>query len=175
MKKFIILLGTLLLAVTLNAQVYVGGNLGLSFSRDVSTPTMSIESRNYFSVAPEVGYSFNKYFTLGTNVQYQWNKGNTHSFSVSPFARCTFAQWEHFGLFIDALFEYRTYAVSQTGSRHNTWQAGLAPGFKIPITPKCGLTTRIAFLGWKKVGDEVVFFPSVNFINSATVGFYYNL
>lgn len=175
MKKFIILLGTLLLAVTLNAQVYVGGNLGISFYRDVTTSSARVESKNYFSIAPEIGYAFNKYFSLGTSVLYQWNESGSQRFAVSPYARCTFAQWEHFGLFVDALFEYSSSYTSPIRSRYNSWQAGLAPGFKIPITPKCGLTTRIAFLGWKKVGDEVVFFPSVNFINSATVGFYYNL
>ena len=172
MKRFILFVSTLQLTLTLNAQVYVGGNVGMSFYRDVTTSSARVESKDYFSIAPEIGYAFNKYFSLGTSVLYQWNESGSQRFAVAPYARFTFAQWEHFGLFVDALFEYSSSYTFPIRLRYNSWQTGLTPGFKIPITPKCGLTTRLAFLGWKKVVDDVVFFPSVNFINSATVGFY---
>lgn len=164
-----------LLTVTLNAQIYVGGTLGMSFSRDVATATTYIQSRNRVSVAPEIGYSFNKLFSLGASVGYNWaERAGSHHITIAPYARITFVQWAHFGLFVDALYEY-SFNLQTSDVGLNTWKAGLSPGIKIPVTDKCGFTTRIAFIGWERYLKEIVFLPSLNIINSASVGFYWTL
>lgn len=171
MKNLLTFAIGLLLSMTLNAQVYVGGNLGLSLSRDVRRGNLGISGTNQLSVAPEVGYTFNKYLSMGASVGYSLREGESYSLSVAPYFRYTFVQWEHFGLFVDALYEYTTLLQSSP-SRINLWKAGLAPGIKVPITPKCGLTTRIAFIGWKSFMGQTFFYPTVNVINSASLGFY---
>ena len=175
MKRLVLPFFALLLTVTLNAQVYVGGTLGMSFSRDIATATTYIQSRDHVTIAPEIGYSFNKLFSLGASVGYNWTESvGSHHITIAPYARITFVQWEHFGLFADALYEY-SFNLQTSDVGLNTWKAGLAPGIKIPITEKCGFTTRIAFIGWQRYLKEIVFLPSLNIINSASVGFYWSL
>ena len=171
MKKLFIFAVAVLFSLTLHAQVYVGGNLGLSLSRDARRGSMVNTGTNQFSVAPEVGYTFNKYLSMGASVGYALREGESSSLSLVPYFRYTFMQWEHFGLFVDGLYEYTT-TFQSSPSRIILWKAGLAPGIKVPITPKCGLTTRIAFIGWKSFMGQTFFYPTVSMINSASLGFY---
>ena len=171
MKKLFFFAVAVLLSLTLHAQVYVGGNLRLSLSRDVSTVSTAITGTNQFSIAPEVGYTFNKFLSLGASVGYGIREGESSRISVKPYIRCTFVQWEHLGLFVDALYEYTT-TFQSSPSRINLWKAGLAPGIKVPITPRCGLTTRIAFIGWQSFMGQTFFYPTVSMINSASLGCY---
>ena len=143
--------------------------MGLLFSRDDSRESTAIKGANQLSVAPEVGYTFNKNLSLGASVGYGIREGESSRISVIPYIRCTFVQWEHFGLFVDALYEYTT-TLQSSPSRVNLWKAGLAPGIKVLITPRCDLTTRIAFIGWQSFMGQTFFYPTVSMINSASLG-----
>ncbi len=101
MKNLLTFAIGLLLSMTLNAQVYVGGNLGLSLSRDVRRGSLGISGTNQLSVAPEVGYTFNKYLSMGASLGYALREGESSSLSLVPYFRYTFMQWEHFGLFVE--------------------------------------------------------------------------
>lgn len=172
MKRFLCLTLLIMCVLTAQAQGYVGGNLGFKYNRPFTTSAVIVGGNTQFSIAPEIGYSFNKYLAVGASFRFRFENGGVSYFSVVPYTRFTFAQWEHFGLFVDALFDYTTSLPSSSGSKVQTWDAGLAPGIKIPITSKYGLTTRFAFLGWRHIYKESFFMPTVSFINSSTVGFY---
>ena len=77
MKKKITL-AVLLLSIALcaRAQIYVGGNIGLS--------TSSGSDRIGIVIAPEIGYSFNQYLTVGTFLSY---RSLQNTFGVTPYLR----------------------------------------------------------------------------------------
>ena len=54
---------------------------------------------------------------------------------------------------------------------------GLAPGIKIPITARCGLTSRLAFIGlhYGPVSHLKYFEAHTNILDGASVSFYYFL
>ena len=64
MKKFLMtVVATALVAVSANAQVYVGGNFGVASSK-----VKGGESVTTYAVLPEIGYNLNKDWALGTTV-----------------------------------------------------------------------------------------------------------
>lgn len=59
MKKLLIVIITSLFAVSAHAQLYVGGNIGLTSGRDGTGIGINI--------APELGYAYTKYATYSTS------------------------------------------------------------------------------------------------------------
>ena len=58
-------------AVSLNAQVYVGGNVGIANIDNGN------DDETVYSLLPEVGYNLNSDIALG--MQFGWSKGNLYS------------------------------------------------------------------------------------------------
>lgn len=109
MKKWVFLSFVLIVCMPIKAQVYIGGSLGISVARDVvASSTTRYVGNNYFFVAPEVGYSFNPYLALGASAGYRLNSiadmDNRSYVSASSYIRGTFLHFEHFEMFVDALF-----------------------------------------------------------------------
>lgn len=106
MKK--LFLTVALAAATLigaNAQLFVGGNLGLNFSTEDGDGTIVETEKSFgFNIAPKVGYSLNEKFSVGGIVSFGYDKNTTEyvdrdrgdtetattSWGVTPFARYNF-------------------------------------------------------------------------------------
>lgn len=104
MKK--LFLTVALAAATLigaNAQLFVGGNLGLNFSTEDGDGTIVETEKSFgFNIAPKVGYSLNEKFSVGGIVSFGYNKNTDElvmggdaetsitSWGVMPFARYNF-------------------------------------------------------------------------------------
>ena len=58
-------------AVAANAQVYVGGNVGIASSKIGNGDNVTT-----YKVLPEVGYNINKDWAVGTTLG--WGKGSLH-------------------------------------------------------------------------------------------------
>ena len=93
MKKIYMTLVAAMFAVCASAQIYVGGNVGIS-SVDSD---WSDDSETYYKLLPEVGYKFNDDWAAG--VMFGWSKGQAelsglsdavHTFEINPYARYTF-------------------------------------------------------------------------------------
>lgn len=181
MKKVFLLIVTMLAAANLCAQVYVGGGVGVHIYSDLwgdnleKFPSIQVTGRvNQISVRPEIGYAFNDWFSVGTCVSYQWEKPDANKFTVIPYVRGTLPLGEHFGLFLNAECSYYRYQIDKY---FQGMTAGFAPGIKIPITPRCGLTSRLAFIGfyYGTVSHLRFFEAHTNILDGASISFYYFL
>lgn len=181
MKRVFLFIVTMLAAANLYAQVYVGGGLGVHIYSDLwgdnleKIPSVQISGRvNQVSVMPEIGYAFNDWLSVGTTVSFQWRRPDANRFTVRPYIRGTLPLGEHFGLYLDAEYSYYRYQIDKY---FQGMTVGLAPGIKIPITARCGLTSRLAFIGlhYGPVSHLKYFEAHTNILDGASVSFYYFL
>ena len=181
MKHSFVLLMAILVAANLSAQVYVGGGVGVH----VGTGAWGGNVRNYggnvkvtenshVSIAPEIGYAFNDWLSMGTSVSFLWKTPDVNQFTVTPYVRGTLPLGDHLGLFLDVLY---SYCRDKREDHSSNMMAGLAPGIKIPITPRCGLTSRLAFIGLEYIPlTGLRFFEAhTTIMNSGSISFYYLL
>ena len=63
MKKVLMTLAVAFVAVAANAQVYVGGNVGIASSKSGNGDNVTT-----YKVLPEVGYNINKDWAVGTTL-----------------------------------------------------------------------------------------------------------
>ena len=99
MKKIFAVALVAMMTMTVNAQVYVGGGVGLQSS------SYDGNSETYFKLMPEIGYNLNEDWAVGITVGYGESKttikeGNVKAtakvkaFEIAPYARYTFAKFD---------------------------------------------------------------------------------
>lgn len=155
MKKLFFTMVFVAAAFFCNAQLFVGGNIGLGTT--ANKVTMGSETNEgpksftfYFN--PSVGYMFNDNIGAGivlgfstiTVKEKELNeelKGTLNSFSVSPYFRYVFANFGDIDLYADAMFTY-SYAKTKGNAANttvdinktNTWGVSVVPGISYSLT-----------------------------------------
>ncbi|MCQ2181737.1 MAG: porin family protein [Bacteroidales bacterium] len=139
LRKITILALTLCLAVSAQAQFYLGGNLGLS--------TSSGDDRVGIIIAPEFGYHFNPYLSVGGTVSY---RSLSNSFGISPYVR---------GYLFNIADVVRIFLTAQAplnfSGNYQSYGAFLRPGVSVRITGNTFLMAHIGAFGYSyvKYGD----------------------
>ena len=161
--------------MSVNAQVYVGGALGLqSVSHDG-------ESVTTYAILPEVGYVLDDNWALGVSLGY--SKGTSNDVdvkvvTVNPYARYTFAKFDKVNLFVDGGFGYSNADLD--AYKVNTWNVGLKPGVAVNLNEKVSFVAHLGFLGYessKADNDGAKAYNTFGLgVDATTVnfGFYYN-
>lgn len=173
MKKIMMTLAAAMMAVTMNAQVFVGGELGFSSSKNGAG-----DRQTAFRILPEIGYSFNDEWAVGVSLGYNkgtadmqnYSYGNVDDkgFVVSPYARYNFINGKLVSLFVDGGVEL---AFPKDGDTY--FGIGLKPGVALKLGDNMSFVTHIGFVGYKKQGDANKFGLDVD-QNNLTFGLYYN-
>ena len=83
MKKIMMTLATLFVAVCASAQVYIGGGFSLA--------NTSVDDDSYFSwkIAPEIGFQFDKKWDAGVSLGYTGVENGQKVFELAPYVRYT--------------------------------------------------------------------------------------
>ena len=148
MKKFLMtLVAAFGLAVSANAQTYVGGGFSI-FGQDNGNTTVTT-----YKFIPEIGYNFNKDWAAG--IAFGWegtNKGGEKSIEVNPYARYTFLHTKFVNLFVDGGFGYKH--AYNSGLDADYWNAGLRPGVSVNLTKKLSFVSHVGFLGWQQAKNN---------------------
>lgn len=135
------------LAVSANAQTYVGGGFSI-FGQDNGNTTVTT-----YKFIPEIGYNFNKDWAAG--VAFGWegaNKGNEKSIEVNPYARYTFLHTKFVNVFVDGGLGYKhTY---DAGNDNDLWTVGVRPGVSVNLTKKLSFVSHVGFLGWQQAKNN---------------------
>ena len=178
MKKIMMTLAAVCVAATMNAQVYLGGGLG------VATSSYDGNSTTVWSILPEIGYNLDENWAVGMTVGYGEStvkvsgvKEKVKTFQISPYARYTFVKFDKVNLFVDGgvAYKHENYA----GTKTNTFGVGLKPGVAVNLNDKLSFVAHVGFLGYeneKVKGDD----KSTNTFgfnlngNSLSFGVYYN-
>ena len=148
MKKIILTALVAIVAVTANAQVWVGGELGFNHT-DYKHSDPDITS---FVIAPEVGYSLSDKWdiaiALGDRYQKMKDHDATNDIYVNPYARFTFFKTGKVGFFVDGGFSILT------GDSPTEFGVGIRPGIKFAASDKVTLVASFGGLGYKNVEDN---------------------
>jgi hypothetical protein len=182
MKKFLMTIVAAFAAVSMNAQVYVGGGLGFA------TQSYDGESSTKFALVPEVGYTLDENSAIGIAIGYsQSGKDDTKATKmvVNPYYRYNLTKIGNVNLFVDGSFAFattddKTNKIGGKSYKINEWGIGVKPGVAVNLNEKLSFVSHLGFLGYEsskadydgaKATNTFGFdFSSLNL----TFGLYYN-
>ena len=150
MKKIFMTLAAVCFAATMNAQVYVGGSLGINAWS--SQENAGDRSETTFKIMPEIGYNINDSWAIGTVIGYESNKWtgvngiSESAFSVAPYARYTFVKLNKVNFFADGGFEYNYVKVD--GESANGFGLNIKAGVSVNLNDKVSFVAHIGEFGW---------------------------
>lgn len=165
MKRIISMVALLLgFAVCAKAQLYVGGNLGLS------TSSTDNETKLGVVIAPEIGYSFNSYFAIGSTVSY---RSLQNTFGVSPYLRANVVN------IMDVVRIYLTLqAPMHFASGYQSYGAFLRPGASVKVGPRVWIMTYLGAFGFSYTRTQTMEYQGwsgrLN-ANTVDIGFCFDL
>lgn len=161
MKKFFLTLLVAVSSLAANAQVYLGGEVGLWRNSD--------DNHTQFTIKPEIGYNLSDKWALGIGIgfshDYVGDKSDRHdiynmkvnTFAIDPYARWSYAKFGPVRLFLDMGFGL---AASKTkyeiGDRDTdddalvSWRIGVSPGLAVRLCKNLDFIAHAGFLGYRE-------------------------
>ncbi len=201
MKKIMMTLAAVAVAATMNAQVYVGGALGLGFENKLTDVDGNDATGMTFQIKPELGYNLDEKSSVGivlgfgvtNNTNEMLNQNDTFGkalvgdrktdksaiqFTVAPYYRYKFVQFGNVDLFIDAQvgFSYTKYDEWN----NTTFGVGVRPGVAYNANDKISFVAKLGnglFFESSKNKDQDAkskFGLSANTLAPLEIGMYYN-
>lgn len=158
-------------AVSMDAQIYVGGSLGFN---STSYQQDGLDSETTITILPEIGYNLTDDFAVGATFGYESWGDDDNAFTVAPYARYTFLKSGAVNLFVDGGLSY-----TSRKDQYSDLSIGFKPGVAVNLTEKFSFVTHVGFLGFTehnpKGDDNNVTDFGLNLDgNFLTFGFYYN-
>lgn len=141
-------------AMSMNAQVYLGGSVGINFWN--SQKNAGDISETTFKILPEIGYNINDKWAIGTVIGYESDKVNgvqgmsESAFTFNPYARFTFLKSGKVSLFVDGGVDYTTASDADW----TEFAVGLKPGIAVSLTDKISFVSHIGFLGYDEFNPD---------------------
>ena len=177
MKKIVMMAVMAVAAVSANAQVWVGGEVGFNTSTNtVKISDVSVDkTTNNFVLAPEVGYNLNEKWAVAMKLGFIHSDNNaevtelinnsgvfpfnlkstaTNAFSINPYARYTFVKAGNFSFFVDGGVGYASVHVngmSDYCNNINQFNVGINPGVTYAVSPKVSLVAHVGDLSYQNM------------------------
>lgn len=134
-----------MVALSMKAQVYVGGTVSFWHNND------NFES-TWFTIAPEIGYNFNEKWAVGGNIGFSYEKIDdvkTTGFAIAPYARYSYYENKIVRLFLDGGFGISTSKIGDNDALTG-FEIGIKPGIAIKLNDKFSLVAKCGFLGYRE-------------------------
>lgn len=176
MKKILMTLAMGMMALTMNAQMYIGGSVGFqSVTPEVGDGETSVQ------FVPEIGMQLNDQWGVGVQIGYISDKAGAYglgaesAFSFSPYARYTAMKLKNVNLFFDGGFDY----IQTKNAKVNAFGIGIKPGVAVNLNEKLSFVAHFGFLGYQTInpdGDDNNI-TNIGFdldASELTFGLYYN-
>lgn len=154
MKKLFSLIAVAFVAMSVNAQVYVGGSLGINAWS--SQKNAGDRSETTFTILPEVGYNLNDEWAVGTVIGYvsdKWTGVNGISesaFTFNPYARYTYLKAGKVSLFVDGGVDFTTASKADW----NELAIGLKPGVAVSLSDNISFVSHLGFIGYDVLNPD---------------------
>lgn len=170
MKKLLLVLAVAVSSVAANAQVFVGGALGLNNVKVGGAETTHV------TIAPEVGFALNNQWTLATTLSYTLqspkNGLDVSVFEFNPYARYTAAKWGAVSLIFDGGVGLNWSKVKGADADFG-WSIGIKPGLAVNLSKNVTFVTHLGELGYSDRANVEAFGYDFNTTN-VNFGVYYN-
>ena len=148
MKKLFVMAVMAVAALSANAQVWVGGELGFT-----SSHTNGAGTDKMFTIQPEVGYSLNDKFDVALAIGYTYASEKSlknyigtfsaNEFEIKPYVRYKFVKAGNFFAFVDGAIEYSTCHYKGIKNNENSFCVAITPGVAYSISPKVTLVSHL--------------------------------
>lgn len=154
MKKLFSLIAVAFVAMSVNAQVYVGGSLGINAWS--SQKNAGDRSETTFTILPEVGYNLNDEWAVGTVIGYvsdKWvgvNGISESAFTFNPYARYTYLKTGKVSLFVDGGVDFTTASKADW----NELAIGLKPGVAVSLSDNISFVSHLGFIGYDVLNPD---------------------
>lgn len=162
MKKILMTLAAAFVAVSMSAQVYVGGSFGLW--AESTQKNAGDKSETSFSILPEIGYNLNSEWAIGAVIGYTSNKfagvtayaegygaiTSESAFTFNPYVRHTFADLGKVNLFVDGGVDFTTLSKSDA----TELAVGFKPGLSVALTDNLSFVSHLGFIGWQQLNPD---------------------
>ena len=160
MKKILMTIAAAFVAVSMNAQVYVGGSIGMA-----SVGGENMDDETVVKFLPEIGYNLNDEWAGGIVVGYAKSKiggvtklgslgytgANSEScFVFAPYARYTFLKGKNVSVFIDGGFDF----TSGSDGDYTALSIGLKPGVAVSLAENISFVAHAGFIGYDSVNPD---------------------
>ena len=179
MKKIVLTMVAAFAALSMNAQIYVGGSVAIEAWS--SQKLAGDKSETAFKLLPEIGYNLTDEWAIGTVIGYQSDKfkgvkGMSESaFTIAPYASYTFSKLGKVNLFVDG-------GVGFTSASKADWtelSIGFMPGLAVNLTDNLSFVSHLGFIGYDQYnpdGDDnnISMFGLRLDATDITFGLYYN-
>lgn len=176
MKKILLTFAFVVAAVTLaNAQLYVGGSVGLNSSGGNTVTTDGVKTKtpsaSSLTIAPRLGYFLNDKSSIGGILSYTgaWNRNKpastwskTHTLALTPFYRYEFLSFKKFGVSGEARIplSYATRKDSSTPDGQKNWTFGwgltVTPVLTYDLSKRISFETALNFFSFSYRGNRSV-------------------
>lgn len=158
MKKTIMTLFVAMVALCAQAQIYLGGTVGLA-----TVGSEGGDDETSFKLLPEIGYNLNDKWAIGTTIGYQKgtfsmldtnisNMDGVKAFTVAPYARWTFAKAKTVNVFLDMGFGFVSGEANDVD--FTAFNIGVQPGIAINLNRHFSLVGKIGFLGYEVINPD---------------------
>lgn len=150
MKKIFAVALVAMMALTANAQVFVGGAVGYNSTK----ASKNAKSVNSFVFTPEVGYNINEDWTVGVTLDYQSTEANDQTLSgigAGIYGRYNYLKSGMVTLFVEAGVDF----LSHNHSRGTEYSVALRPGLSVALSEKLSLVAKTGLLGYSKESDKL--------------------
>lgn len=158
MKRLFLTLSIAIVALCANAQVYLGGTVGIaSVGSEVGKDETS------FKLLPEIGYNLNRDWAIGATVGYSkgtfammdntWaNDDGLKAFTIAPYARWTFVHSNLVNVFLDMGLGF----TSGSSDDHDftAYNIGVQPGVAVNLSKHLSFVGKFGFLGYQEVNPD---------------------
>ena len=142
-KKLFATLAFLAITTTTNAQMSIGGEIGLGTSHTHQTGS----SDNTFFIRPEMEYGLSTKLSVGLALGYEYKgetaEGHSNTWSVQPFVRHTFLEIGAFSAFVDGALDFSTSHTRQYKENTNAIGAFVRPGICYSLTRHFSLEAHL--------------------------------
>jgi opacity protein-like surface antigen len=175
MKKILMTLAAAFVAVSMSAQVYVGGTANLN--------THGSDSKTY-SIAPEIGYQLDNQLGVGIKLGYGYTKNaptpSTTTLSVNPYLRYNFVEVGKVKVFVDGGIYFAT-SKQKEADANNMFGINVIPGISYNLTNKISIAAHAnPIFSWDVIAPaHSTCTNNIELLNDFGVdtfrfGFYYN-
>ena len=186
MKKIVLTMVAACAALTMNAQMYVGGSLNFNANTETTEATAagvtvsSDDKTTSFGIAPEVGFKLADNMAVGVAVGFNMSNNEPSStktvkgtdFSIAPYFRYTALTWGNLSLFADAQVtvstgKETTELTTTTGKvssddKTSGFSVAVVPGISYQLNDQINFVAKLGRgLGYFQTKEEPAAGPTV--------------
>lgn len=174
MKKIILVFAFVAVAISSNAQAWLGGNAGLSLLNSDGTTVVQL------SAAPMFRYDINEKFAVGIEVADQFTTEDdysTNTIAVSPFLRYNCCKVGSGRFFLQAGIAYGFTSFEDFDETAKTFAVGFNPGFSFPLSNRAEFEVSLGGISWANSSayGESTSVLRLDILQNISIGFAFKL